>query len=68
MVWGYSRIVILAVLGDGCNEVAGGTVVHSCCGGRDDQFFGGIGRIGGVDGVGSGSSTFFLVPNTLYER
>ena len=41
MGWGYSRIVILAVLGDGCYKVAGGTVVHGCCGGRDDQFLGG---------------------------
>jgi hypothetical protein len=51
VVWGYSRIVILAVLGDGCNEVAGGSMVHSCCGGRDDQFLGGSvdrrGRRGG---------------------
>ena len=67
MGWGYSRIVILAVLGDGCYEVAGGTVVHGCCGGRDDQFLGGsVDRRGRR--VGSGSSTFFLVPNTLHER
>ena len=36
--------MILAVLGVGCNEVVGSTVVHGCCGGRDDQFW-----VGSVD-------------------
>ena len=56
---GYSRIVILAVLGKGCNEVAGGTVVHGCCGERDDQFLGQIGGSKGSMGWGVDRQPFF---------